>query len=318
MKKILFGFVLIAIGIAGCKKYDDSYLNSKLPKTMAYFASFQEYTRTVVVGEGLSFKIGAAMAGLTTNTLDRTIDLQIDPILYKTTPTDPRLLMPGNYYTTSPSGKPLREVIPAGQFIGYITVNLDSVNFLSDPTSMYKSLNNEGYTLPVRIVATSLDSIEQGLDTIKISVKYIAGQDGYYLFKQTIKKEVAGSIVTSVTKQIDYPNESDNSTHRFLTQGPYKLKVTAATVAFTAGLNFNINVDKSSAITYESITGQPVVTAEGTNTYNPKTRDFALNYNYKKAGIVDTTYHVTDSLFFRNRIRDKVNETRDYLRSLNP
>ena len=55
---------------------------------------------------------------------------------------------------------------------------------------MYKSLNNEGYTIPVQIVATSLDSIEKGLDSIKVSVKYIAGQDGYYLYKNIIKKEV--------------------------------------------------------------------------------------------------------------------------------
>ena len=66
-------------------------------------------------------------------------------------------------------------------------------------------------------------------------------------------------------------------------------------------------------VSYESITGQPVVTPEGTNSYDWKTRDFMLNYYYKKPGITDTTYHVSSKLIFRNRIRDKVNETRDYL-----
>ena len=76
MKKIISVPLLVIVIMAGCKKYDDGYLNPSLPKTLAYFASFQEYSRTVVVGEGLSFKIGPAMAGVLTNTKDRTVDLQ--------------------------------------------------------------------------------------------------------------------------------------------------------------------------------------------------------------------------------------------------
>ena len=54
MKKIIFSLTLMVFAVVGCKKYDDGYLDAKLPKTIAYFASFQEYTRTVVVGEGLA------------------------------------------------------------------------------------------------------------------------------------------------------------------------------------------------------------------------------------------------------------------------
>ncbi len=306
-------FVLAILVFTGCKKYDDGYLNPALPKTLAYFASFQEYSRTVVVGEGLSFKIGPAMGGALTNTQDRTVDLQIGTVLNKTSATDTRLLLPTGYYNGAKLGSPIRVVIPAGQFIGYFTIQFDSVSFLNDPVSMYKSLNNEGYTLPVRIVATSLDSIEKGLDSIKVSVKYIAGQDGYYLYNNIIKKDVGGVIVDSKTITDSAVNESDNSAWRLLTQGPFKVKVTSAAAAFTNGLNFNLNIDASKAITYESIAGQPAVTAEGTNTYTSKTRDFVLNYNYKKAGVADTLYHVSSRLIFRNRIRDKINETRDYL-----
>lgn len=317
MKKIVFACLLAVIVFAGCKKYDDGYLNPTLPKTMAYFASFQEYTRTVVVGEGLSFKIGPAMAGVLNNTQDRTVDLQIGSVLNKTSATDTRILLPSSYYNSAKLGSPIRVTIPAGQFIGYFTIQFDSVNFLNDPISMYKSANNEGYTIPVKIVATSLDSIEKGLDSIKVSVKYIAGQDGYYLYNNVIKKEVAGVIVDAKTITDSALNESDNSAWRLLTQGPFKVKVTSATTAFTNGLNFNLYVDQNKVITYESIAGQPVVTPEGTNSYTSKTRDFVLNYKYQKPGITDTIYHVSGKLLFRNRILDKVNQTRDYLNYLN-
>lgn len=317
MKKIIFASVLVVIGFAGCKKYNDGYLNPTLPKTVAYFASFQDYSRTVVVGEGLRFKIGAALGGVLTNTQDRTVVMQIGSVLYKTAANDPRILMPATYYNASGLGSKINTIIPAGQVIGYFSVELDSVNFLNDPVSMYKSLNNEGYTLPVKIVATSLDSIAKGLDSIKVSVKYIAGVDGYYLFNNVIKKEVAGTIVDSKTQIDSAQNESDNSAWRLLTQGPFKVKVTSATSAFTNGLNFNLIVDANKVVSYESIAGQPVITAESTNTYTSKTRDFSLNYTYKKAGIADTIYHVSSKLSFRNRIRDKVNETREYLSYFN-
>lgn len=318
MKKILTGICILTVAITGCKKYDDGYLDAKLPKTIAYFASFQEYTRTVVVGEGLEFKIGPAMAGVLKNPKDQTVELQIGSVLYKTSPTDTRELLPTNYYNSAQLGSKALVTIPAGEFLGYMTIKLDSTLFLNDPKSMYRNLNAlEGYTIPVKILSTSLDSIAKGLDSIKVSLKYIAGVDGYYLYKNVIKKEVAGIIIDSRTQVDSAINEADNSTWRLLTQGPFKVKVTSAASAFTSGLNFNLTVDANKAITYESIAGQPVITPESTNTYDSKTRDFSLNYNYKKAGIADTIYHVSSKLIFRNRVRDRVTETRDYLSYFN-
>ncbi|MHA4845029.1 DUF1735 domain-containing protein [Flavitalea antarctica] len=316
MNRVVTGVAFLLV-LWGCKKYDDGYLNPRLPKTTAYFASFQEYTRTVVVGEGLQFKIGAAMAGVLENKKDETAELEIGAVYNKTSPTDTRELLPPNYYNSAQLGAKARVTIPAGQFLGYITIVLDSVTFLNDPKSMYRNLNAlEGYTLPVKIVSTSLDSIAKGLDSIKVSVKYIAGVDGYYLFKNVIRKEVNGAIIDSKTVSDSALSEADTYTWRLLTQGPYKVRATSAPAAFTSGLNFNLNVDANRAISYESVTGQPVVTADGTNSYDPRTRDFVLNYRYKKAGIADTTYRVTTNLIFRNRVRDRVTETREYLLTL--
>jgi hypothetical protein len=310
MKKIFFIWLVIGIGFAGCK-YDEDYIDAKLPKTLAYFASFQEYTRTVVVGEGMQFKIGAAMAGVVENTQEQTIDLKIGTKLNKTAATDTRILLPVSYYNSSELSGTIKTIIPKGEFIGYFKVKIDSVNFLNDPLTL-----NGKYTIPVNIVGTSLDSIAQGLDSIKVSVNYMAGVDGYYLYESVIKKEIGGNIVDSKTKTEKYPNESDNSAFRLLTKGPFKVEVTSAVAAFTTGLKFNMYVGASKVVTYESIAGQPVVTPENTNTYDSKTRDFTLNFNYKKTGN-DTLYHVSSKLIFRNRIRDKLNETREYLSYFN-
>jgi len=309
--------VLSLIGMIGCK-YDDEFLDAKLPKTIAYFASEQNYSRTVIVGEGLQFRIGAAMAGVLSNKKNQTVDFQIGKILNKTSPTDTRILLPANYYNSGELGNNIKAVIPAGEFLGYFTVKLDSVAFLNDPISVYKDPINStvGYTIPVKIIGTSLDSIANGLDSIKVSVRYMADVDGYYLFQSVIQKEVAGSIIASKTKTDNYANESDNSAWRLLTIGPFKVKATSAVAAFTSGLSFNLTVQNNTVL-YESITGQPLVTGEGANSYDPKTRDFTLNYNYKKASVPDTTYHVSSKLIFRNRMVDKVNETRDYLKYLN-
>ena len=258
------------------------------------------------------------MAGVLKNPSNQTVELQIGSVYNKTSPTDTRELLPVNYYNAAQLGAKTMVTITAGEFIGYMTIRLDSTLFVNDAKSMFKNLNAlEGYTLPVKIVSTSLDSIGKGLDSIKVSLKYIAGVDGYYLYKNTIKKEIAGAIIESKTQIDTATSESDNNAWRLLTQGPYKVRVTSAATAFTNGLSFNLNVDANKIVTYESVAGQPVVTPTGTNTYDSKTRDFILNYRYKKAGIADTTYVVTTSLIFRDRVRDRVIETRDYLSYFN-
>lgn len=305
MKKIFFALIVIAIGTEGCK-YNKNYLDAKLDKTIAYFASFQAYTRTLVVGEGLYFKIGAAVGGVMNNIQDRTVEMKISsyPFALK----DGRVPLPSDYYNSEELSGTIKTIIPAGQYLGYFSVKLDSAKFLNDPLTL-----NGKYSIPVKIIKTSLDSI--GMDSVIVSVNYICGVDGFYLYDSVIKKEIGGSIVDSKTVTEKYKNEGDTYTWRLLTKAPFKVEATSAVSAFTNGLKFNLIV-QNQTIVYESIAGQPVVFPEGTNSYDSKTRDFSLNFNYKKTGN-DTTYHVSSKLIFRNRVRDNVNETRDYLNYFN-
>lgn len=303
MKKIFIIGLTILLGLSGCK-YDDDYLNPKLDETIAYFASSASYNRTLIVGEGLQFKIGAAMAGVTENKRNETVDMII--------PQDPlsggKELLPADYYNSSDLSGVIKATIPAGEFLGYFTVKMDSAKFLSDPQSLAGK-----YALPVKIVDTSLESINEELSEILVTLKYMSNVDGYYLYESTIKEEVNGAVVRTTSE--NYPNESDNSTWRLATQAPFTVQVTPAVNSSTNGLKFNLTV-QDNVVSYESVDGQPVVEADGANSYDPKTRDFELNFKYNGSE-EGTIYHVSTKLIFRNRMVDHVNQTREYLSYFN-
>ncbi|WP_430932615.1 BT_3987 domain-containing protein [Saccharicrinis sp. 156] len=308
MRKIIFALIVIAF--TGCK-YDDEYLDPSLD-TIAYFASFENHSRTVVVGEGLNFKVGVAMAGELTNTEDRTVDFMIyQSGLAFEEEDDLRELMPTSFYNADELSGTFQTIIPKGEFLGFFDVVMDSVAFLSDPLSL-----DGTYTLPVKILATSLDSI--GKDSVNISVKYMCGVDGYYLFDESvIRREIEGTVLEDKTTTEEYKNESDDSAWRLATLAPFQVEATGATTSFNGGLKFNITVQDGN-VSLQSIEGEPVVEADGENTYDSSTRDFMLNFKYQKPEVGnDTIYHVSTKLVFRNRVRDGVNETRDYLSYFN-
>lgn len=299
MKHILI-LAAIVLCLSGCK-YNDDYLTPHLDQTVAYFASAKSYNRTLIVGEGLYFKIGAAMAGVKENKKNETVSMTIPRNALE----GGKELMPNDYYNSSELGGVIEATIPKGEFLGYFTVKMDSVKFLNDPQVLAGR-----YALPVKIVDTSLEIINTDLDSILVTVKYMSGVEGNYLYESTIRKESGGSTETKTEK---YPNESDNSAWRLETKAPFTVQVSPAVNSTTNGVKFNLTV-QGSTVTYESIAGQPVVEADGASAYDSKTRDFELNYKYTQGG---TVYHVSTKLIFRNRMVDNINQTREYLSYFN-
>jgi hypothetical protein len=171
MKKI-FAIIIMTVILTGC--YED--FRNDYPYTTVAFSTATgglstagELGRTVVLGEGLKLDIGVYLAGVLENKQDRWVRFTIDPSLLAGTAYE---LMPANYYTLSNSNT---MTIPAGEYIGRVTVNLDSVRFVNDPDAV-----RYHYAIPIRLTETSADSINSGSDTKIVVIKFITRVEGFY------------------------------------------------------------------------------------------------------------------------------------------
>lgn len=280
--------IMFAFAACQYEDYDIAY-----EKTSTYFVH-QEYNRNIVVGEGLRLKAGIMFGGLIGNPEERKVQFEIDPALVP----DGKTIMPANYYT-------LEDVntitIPAGETQGYLPVTMDSALFLADSLSM-----TGDYVIPVRLTGSQdVDSIVEGKDYQVMSVSYWAKQHGYYYYNGTSVKKENGSIVSS--DHYESLRSENDGIRELSTVGPTKLKMVAATkgpdpskgvysVLIDVPTHGGGNVVISSAI--DSGAG---VTPEGASTYDEENKTFILNYAYSADGF---DYSVSDTLVFRNRIRD--------------
>jgi len=300
MKKIkfLYTIAVVLVVFTGCK-YDDDYLRPTQLRPTVYFASSLSYERTVIPGEGLVFGIGPALGGVIDNKTDWSIDLQI--LKNYSFPSN-RKLLPDNYYNSSELGGTIKVTIPKGEYMKFFYVKLDSARFLSDASTILGSTTL--YALPVKIVGTSAEKINTDRDQVLVAVKYQAAYDGWYLHETST---VHGNTVNE--RSI---GEGNPVTWRMTTRAPFSVRVAAPTAAnANLGLQFDISVAAgSNSVVYGAqIDGQPLVEpiAGKPNTYDWKTRDFELNFRYKKEGD-DTYYNVATKLTFRNRVIDGVNQ----------
>ena len=216
-----------------------------------------------------------------------------------------RLLLPDNYYNAGDLGGTIKVTIPKGRIFDFFYVKLDSVRFLNDARTMVGS--STLYALPVKIVGTSAEGINEERNQVLVAIKYQASFDGWYLHESTI-------VNSTGTRTEKYFTEADNQTYRLTTRGPFTVRAVAPTSsAVINGLQFDITVSGNSVSYGAQITGQPLVepVAGKPNSYDPKTRNFELNFKYKDANNNDVT--VSSKLIFRNRIVDGISHPRAHL-----
>jgi len=199
MKKI-FAILIMAVVLTGC--YED--FRTDYPYTTVAFSTATgglstagELGRTVVRGEGLKLDIGVYLAGVLENNKERIVRYTIDPSLLAGTSYE---LMPTNYYTVSDINQ---MIIPAGEYIGRLTVTLDSVRFLNDPDAV-----NYHYAIPIRLTETTADSINADHDTKILVIKYITRVEGFYnhtgtytTFDETGAQMSSGSMTSVISAQ---------------------------------------------------------------------------------------------------------------------
>lgn len=293
MKKYILLF-FVSVTILGSCKFDE--ILPTYGTTSVLFWN-QNYNRNIVVGEGLKLKVGLILGGLVINDQQRVVKYAIDPSLI----TDPaRSVLPVKYYTL---GHATDIVIPEGKFDGYLSVVMDSAAFLADP----KSVTGE-YVLPVKITGSiDVDSINAKKNYMLVSISYWAKQHGYYNYSGTAVKKSGTTVVSTVT----YKDNStvQNSIRTLTTVGSTKLSLVADLTGTSADpaknkYSFYVTLPTKGGGDV-AISSNPastfVVTPNGTSTYVEATKTFLLNYKYTDGA---NTIEVSESMVFRNRIRD--------------
>jgi hypothetical protein len=318
MKKIL-AILILSSAMVSC--YDDYIKDYDFN---AIYFPYQIDVRTFVVGEGMSIEIGATLGGVMENSMDRNVDFIIDNTLI----TPARLTamksaatyiknsvaavstlspLPSNYYTLSNSS---RMVIKAGDHMGSIEVKADSAAFLTDPATI-----NAAYAIPLYITSADADSILEPKRYAVIGVKYENMLFGtYWHGGVTVEKDPSGNpIATQPQPYYTAIPQPQAKTWTLTTISPNQLAVKAYSsntssknemVLTLDGTNVTISSAAGSTYTFEP---------DGASTFNrPKLlQDRKIYLSYKYVNSAGNTCYAKDTLTFRNRIRDGVNEWQD-------
>lgn len=316
MKKIIL-FLLFPIMIFSC--YEDYVLDYDI--NGIYFPN-QINVRTVVVGEGMKIRVGAQLGGVLHNKQDREVNFIIENDLItpgvleemqshtwfwvsepanRVTSLKP---LPSDYFTLSDPGK---ISIKKGWHSGFVTLAVDSAKFLNDTATI-----NPVYAVPFYITSADADTIPESLRTTIIGLRYENMLFGNYLHGgvTTVTNEAGETVETIV-----YPtvvNQSSKEIMELSTIGPHTVVTNGYSRTRTGGHEIKLTLNGTN-ISLGS-------TSESTNTFEPngtssfngskllQERKLFLNYKFVEEGL---TYTCQDTLTFRNRLRDGVNEWQD-------
>jgi hypothetical protein len=316
MKKIIAVLVMI-VALSAC--YEDYILDFEYD---GIYFPYQLDVRTFVVGEGMKINFGVALGGVRDNDRDRVVNYQMDNSLISAqtleqmkassasyiktsmaTVTELKL-MPANYYTLSDNAK---MVIKQGEYSGVVTVRPDSVKFLGDPETI-KSV----YALGMRITSADADTVIKPKDYAVVAFKYESMLYGnYWHGGVTVEKDSTGAVVTE-TKYYTTVPQPEAKVWKLNTVEPFALTANGVSdVSSSVKAEMKLTLNGGNVIVSAMSGAKYVVEPNGASTYNQakllQNRKVFLNYKYKKG---KNWCYATDTLTFRNRLRDGINEWR--------
>jgi hypothetical protein len=322
MKKLL-ALIILSIAMVSCY---ENYLTD-FTKTSIYFP-YQQDVRTFVVGEGMKIDVGASLGGVRENTINRNVSFVLDNSLINparlalmkaasqpyiknsVAPVVTLLPLPSNYYTIS---DPSTMVIKSGQHMGAVTIRPDSATFLKDSlNTMYAT-----YALPFYITAIDADSIIEAKRSNIVGVKFENMLWGNYWHGGAATVSRPGKTDTTLLYKTTIPSP-EGKIWVLTTKGPSSLYVNGYFDQVTGRKEMTL-VLKGTSITVSNNTVAAGLSTyafqpDGASTFNrPKLlqdRKIFLKYTYLNT-VNGYTYHCNDTLTFRNRLRDGVNEWQD-------
>jgi len=326
MKRLLSLLTVIAL-LTGCEQ--------KLPEfpdydyTAVYFP-LQYPLRTLSMGEEteydnslekeLIFHIAPNIGGMYENLESWTVDFIVDESLAAdiiTNDGDTILPLPASYYTLTPTGQ---VTIPPGSFKGMIEVRLSDA-FLDDPLAC-----GNHYVIPLRITATSADSLLSGKsalpsdsvpdpriagnwevlpkDFVLYGIKYVNPYHGTYLHRgmDVIYDQDNNPVDTNIYRQIYVV---DDELWNLSTRGMDLLYTNGIANSRGGDYRMELTISGSGEIRVDSISGSAFLPT-GTGSYvkdggewGGKPRDVIyLSYSFREGTL---THQVNDTLVFRNR-----------------
>ncbi|WP_303318319.1 DUF1735 domain-containing protein [Flavivirga abyssicola] len=283
--------------IVSCERYDDYEVDSIGFKTV-YFP-FSELERSAVSGEGLEIKIGAYIGGVRENTIDEEVTFEIDETLLDGTS---YTILPSDYYTL---GSPDKITIPKGEYLGLLPVKFDSLKMAND--MLLKDFN---YAIPLKIVSTTTDSILDGKGETIIPIKLMNTYEGNFYQVGSLKE------FFTVTKVLDtayvYGDNLDGPSTPIRELSSIMMDTVSVNgVANRSGDDFSMKLKVNPIDNSVTIIADPSSTYQveenGFSLWDPVKRKFTLKYKYSDGG---KDFEVEETLTFRNRIRDGINEWR--------
>lgn len=318
MKKLL---VLIIMSIVLVSCYDDYIYDFDYS---GVFFSYQNDVRSFIVGEGMKIKVGVAMGGVRENTIDRDVNFILDnslvtpdlltsmkaasePYIKDATAAVSALEpLPSGLYNIS---NPNTIVIKAGMHSGTVEITPDSVAFLNDSIKTIYAT----YILPFYITNAECDSIIESKRSSTVGIRFENMLFGKYYHGGTAVINRPSLADTTIFYRLTVPAASESEIWTLTTVGPSTLTTDAYYKANSSATQQLQLVLKGTRIYVSSAPGSTYTfTEDGVSTYNkPKLlqdRMLILKYQYTDPVAPFWTYHCTDTLKFRNRIRDGINE----------
>jgi hypothetical protein len=318
MKKII-AFIILSVAMVSC--YEDYILDHTF--TGIYFV-YQQNVRTFVVGEGMKIEVGAALGGVRENDLNRNVTFTLDnslltPTLLVKMQTAPQpyiknatagvaalLPMPSNYYTLSNTSQMM---IKAGNHMGSITVKPDSTAFLNDSLNTIKAT----YALPFYITQADADSIIEPKRSAVVGLMFENKLFGNYWHGGAAVVTRPGLADTTIRYKTTIPMP-ETKIWVLKTAGPQTLTTNGYLDQTTSKTELKLVLKGNNVIVSAAPGSTFAYTPDGVSTFNNarllQERKIFLKYKYTNPGN-GYTYSCTDTLTFRNRIRDGINEWYD-------
>lgn len=337
IKRILF---LAVITCFACGCYED-YVRDYDYDAVAI--AYQYDLRSFVVGEGMEFKVGAMLGGVLSNDRDRKVDIVIDDELVNgdlssivgvETPFTAFDVMSGlsgsgtvsNKYVTDAvnasvtangisglvplpadlySVKPLNMVIKKGKHTATAVVNVDSAAFLSTPNVGHLPYYAIGY----RIVAADADKVIKeksfGVIALRIESRFFGN---WYHGGVSKVLNAAGEEISRNTYYTRIPAaDASSAVYSLTTTGPFSV---SANWFHNSDGKMDIIIGKDGVVTVADPESR--ITDLGSSWNEDvllQNRKIYMNYQYPDAD--GNTVVVTDTLTFRNRVLDGINEYQD-------